>query len=280
MIGWAEASETESIFTIWKECFGDDDAYIRFFLKKLYQPQRCLVYRAGGRPVAMLHLLPFELHDAENSYPARYIYAAATLPQNQRQGIMAKLIDSAVDIGVKKGLNFTALLPANDKLYDYYEKCGFKTSFYLRRGVLLRNELAAIASRGPDLTLPDIERMYGQRKSFFNPSVLWGREMFAYIIDEWRFTGGEILSWADGYALVRRVGDTLFIKEACMDESGFGQLAATVLDHYEIEKFIFHLREPSNLLQNGDARRCGMLRRGNDDNRDIPRYTYFNLMLD
>lgn len=278
MITWAAQTDKDSIFAIWKECFGDDDAYIEFFLKGLFRPERCLLYRVDTRPVAMLHLLPLNGRDGAEHFSAQYIYAAATLTEYRRRGLMAEMIDYAADFVESKGVTFTSLVPASDGLYDYYKKCGFQTAFYLEQSTIARSELEVLASQRLTLAEPNIDKILEQRKSFYNPSVLWGREMLDYIVQEWRFTGGELLSWDDGYAFVRDMGDTVLIKEACFEKDRLGHFANTLLERYVAEHFTFHLRQPVDGLPVGERKRCGMLR--NHHPQTLPQDMYFNMMLD
>jgi predicted acetyltransferase len=277
------AYDTGSVFRIWKTCFGDDDEYIHFFLEKLYLPDHCLLAVIDGEPVAMLHLLPINYHDGVKQSRAQYIYAAATLPKYRRRGIMAELIDEALLQGEQNGSAFTALLPANEGLYDYYEKSGFHTAFHIKRMQLSRKEIETLSEGDGYLkqTKPDTELMLRQRQSFLKPAVLWGRELFDYIVAEWRFTGGKIISWENGYCFYRCTADAVFIKEACMASSDRAGIAKELLKIRSSDKFIFQLAEKSNLFTGDAFMRYGMIKMSNGAAvTDLRGGTYFNMMLD
>jgi GNAT superfamily N-acetyltransferase len=276
------AADRGDVFNIWKVCFGDSDDYINFFLDKLFEPYRCLLYFRNDEPAAMLQLLPIVFKDGLRQAPAQYIYAAATLPRHRRLGIMAELIESAVSRGEKNGCGFTALVPANDGLYDYYEKCGFNSGFHLKRARAGRKELEGLAAGGIRFKeiKPDKKLICRQRIDFFKPSVLWGGGVFEYILDEWLFTGGEILASESGYCLFRYAEGALFVKELCASKDGIAGFITALLKKYDGDNFIFHLPETSDVFSSGATRqsliRSGLRTNGFEDGAGA----YFNMMLD
>jgi ribosomal protein S18 acetylase RimI-like enzyme len=279
----AVEGDRQSIFSIWKTCFGDNDAYIDFFLDKLFAPERCLIYTSGGEAAAMLHLLPMIYNGGDKPADAQYIYAAATMPEYRRRGIMGELIDFAAARGADNGCVFTVLMPANEGLYDYYQKCGFSTAFYVKRAQMGRGELEKLAAGAPAVNSkqPVIGDIFRLRTAYFKPAVLWGFEMFEYIAAEWRFSGGEIFAWAGGFSFLKRTSDALFIKEACMCDGELPAFAAALLKLYDGQKFIFQLQERSPLFIGDGFMRYGMIRHSNNEQTQaLCPGTYFNMVLD
>jgi len=286
MIRFAESRDREAVASIWRECFGDEGYYIDFFLNNLFKSERCLIYDYEGTPAAMLHLLPINLIDQAATFKTQYIYAAATLPAFQRRGLMAKLIDFAVVYGIEKGFKFTSLLPANQSLYGYYEKCGFKSAFYIKRTILTRAQLTAAAgnSKSAIIIPSDDKAIYSRRLDSFNSALLWDYEMFSYVLKEWRFTGGEIISFKNGYALCRKTDKGLLIKELCITDGSFAAFASVLLERFEADIFIFYLPQSSQLFENTELLYYGMLRADNDNGVIVESVfkskPYYNLMLD
>jgi ribosomal protein S18 acetylase RimI-like enzyme len=283
VIRTAVGGDRQSVFDIWKTCFGDGDAYINFFLDKLFVPQHCLLYTLDGEAAAMLHLLPMIYNGGDKQADAQYIYAAATMPEYRRRGIMGELIDFAATLGADNGRVFTVLMPANEGLYEYYQKCGFSTAFYVKRAQMGRGELEKLAAGAPPLK--DIQfdagLIFRQRAIYFKPAVLWGFEMFEYIADEWRFSGGKIFAWAGGFSFLKRTSDALFIKEACMRDGELPAFAAALLKLYDGQKFVFQLQERSPLFIGDGFMRYGMIRHSNNEQvQEFCPGTYFNMVLD
>lgn len=126
-ISSAILSDKAHIKEIWKQCFGDSDEYIDFFLENVFECENALVIRDSGIPISVLHILPIDLKIKSDSISAGYIYAAATLPQYQGMGLMKKLLLSAEEIAVERGIKVLILVPASESLFLFYEKAGYKS---------------------------------------------------------------------------------------------------------------------------------------------------------
>ena len=105
---------------IYEAAFGRDEPFDSLLFDNY--SDSCRFMKKDGVVTAALFLLPCVLKTAEYSIPARYLYAAATAPENRRRGEMTKLLaavcgDTAEPIFLK---------PASESLADYYAKRGFK----------------------------------------------------------------------------------------------------------------------------------------------------------
>lgn len=277
MIRRSKIEDSEAIKNIWRVCFKDREEYIDFFLRSGYDPSKCFVYEIDGSPVSMLHLRYGDFVTEENSVPALYIYAAATLPEYQGRGIMRDLISTAGSFAENSGFAFTFLLPASESLYGYYERLGFRTAFEINKVEFDRQSLEKI-SEAPlppqtDLNLSDA------RKAFFRSAVHWRREELNYAFEEWKFTGGKILEAAGGYVLARENNGIAEVKEIC---GNFSKLSAILLSNCHSERFSFLLPPDRNYPFQTKTVKYGMLKSVNSEifgqiNKNKP---YVNLMLD
>ena len=87
MIVYPQDSMKSDLERLWRMCFGDSEAYIRYFFENRYIPENCLAYvdESVRRPVAMLHLLDVSIAEDGGLIPSQYIYAACTRPDYRRQ---------------------------------------------------------------------------------------------------------------------------------------------------------------------------------------------------
>lgn len=278
MIRTAEESDRGDVFAIWKTCFGDPDTYIRFFMERQFKPSRCLLYIADGKPAAMLHLLPMTYQEGLSRMHAQYVYAAATLPDFRRKGIMAELLEDVRARNSVNGYAFTALLPAGDALYSYYEKCGFKTVFSLKIKQLKRQDFAANASDVQPLQEAPaaFDRMLAQRKKIMNPGLLWEANEFAYVLEEWKLSGGEILAFQEGYCLCRREQSHIFVKECCVPEAFVASAIAAVFQKYGESLLKICLSPQSHAFPEAAVIRNGMC----STDAVVSAGTYFHMLLD
>ena len=131
MISFAAKEDLNDLKHIWKECFHDEEQYIDFFFFNHRIEEETLVYRQDGHAVAMLNLLPAHIFIRNKRVPVRYVYAVATLPKHQGKGIAGNLLRKANEFLNKEGIA-TILVPANQELFHYYERKGYRTAFYLK----------------------------------------------------------------------------------------------------------------------------------------------------
>ena len=117
---------------LYKTAFPDDSAeFAQEFIERNFK-ENCRYIIKDGKLVSMLFLLDGCIKANKNTYPAYYLYAAATHPEYRRQGLMAELIGRAKEETARKGF-LLATKPANKDLYEYYGKFGFKTAFYTQK---------------------------------------------------------------------------------------------------------------------------------------------------
>lgn len=116
-----------SLKTLWAEAFGDEEEYINIFFDKGYMPCECFGEICGDEVTSVLYLLKGFINIEGRSFEGRYLYAAATRVSFRNKGIMSKLIKEAENYVKKNDLHFIALVPANDKLYEYYSAFGFES---------------------------------------------------------------------------------------------------------------------------------------------------------
>ncbi len=126
-----DSSYCESLKELWSIVFGDEYEYINLFFEKEYSLCDTFAELCDGRIVSVLYLLDCRVNFNGVTYKGKYLYAAATHPGYRSRGLMAKLINEAIDYCKSNSeIDFISLVPANDGLYDYYGKFGFSTAFY------------------------------------------------------------------------------------------------------------------------------------------------------
>ncbi|AVQ96095.1 GNAT family N-acetyltransferase [Ethanoligenens harbinense] len=274
VIGVAAEEDRRDVQKIWKTCFGDADAYIRFFIKTHLPAGRCLVSKEGGRAVAMLFLLPSRCFYGGEGRAVQYVYAAATLPEFRRRGLMEGLLAYAHETAVAQGMLFTCLKPASEALYRYYGKLGYHTAFHVTHRILPASALDAQFH----LSKADADTVFAQRAQTFPVGLLWGRELFDFVLREWKMAGGESLAFPGGYCMACKDGQRVLCKEIVPGGWTLSAVAAALCERYGLPETEFRL--PWNGAPTPDG---GMLRPA-DDALDPAAFEaarpYFNLMLD
>ncbi len=98
---------------------GDSRQDAELIFQRLY-PQNYYYRLNGEKLVSQM----FVIEGGYSVYSAGYIYAAATALESRGQGNMSSLIKET-----KGEFDILFLKPANDRLYEFYSKIGFKTRF-------------------------------------------------------------------------------------------------------------------------------------------------------
>ena len=128
--GLAKKSALPALTKLWATCFGDDPKEIQGFWSATFD--RIQVYTAteGNKILAMTCVIPTHFIDEEGeSHSCGYIYAVCTEPNSRGKGICGELM---AHIHKNCGFAYTSLVPAEESLFSFYEKMGYRTVFYHR----------------------------------------------------------------------------------------------------------------------------------------------------
>jgi len=138
----ATSADIPKIKSLWEEVFGDANDYINRFITH-FGIETCYVCELNSEIVAMAFALPTTLLSPSNfegvpegrgslykNLPLKYLYACATHPQHQNQGIMQALISVIYNDACNENIAAIFLHPAKSYLADYYRKLGFEEFFH------------------------------------------------------------------------------------------------------------------------------------------------------
>ncbi len=128
----AKKNDLPQLTALWSRCFGDAEAAVWEFWKNF---DRISVYVAReNAPVAMLCALPVTFFDSDGeAHRASYFYAVCTDETFRGCGICKKLMDFAENARKNEGDQFVFLTPAEERLFDFYGKMGYKTAFFNKK---------------------------------------------------------------------------------------------------------------------------------------------------
>ena len=115
----------EQLYALWQEAFGDSREYIDAFFAHFPCDGCAHTLSVGGRVVAMLYVLPFNVKVAGKEVSAAYIYAVATLAACRGRGYMRLLMEHVEQLQSEQGVSFIFLLPADEALRSSYSRLGY-----------------------------------------------------------------------------------------------------------------------------------------------------------
>lgn len=251
-IMYAKRNMIPHLKRMWKECFGDEDAYIDFYFKYRFTENNMLVYMIDNHPVSMISMLTAQVLIDNILQEIRYIYAVATLPEYQKQGYAKALI-----LAGKKKLQVPFVLePAGEKLVAYYQNMGFKISFFVEEVYRLVENMKMYEAKPlyhiGKITPLEYKRL---RDAFFwqEGYVCWDEEAIRYVLQENRFVGGnsyKITIEDKEYMLLGRIdADTYEVIETTLEGELLEQIVEELADQNDCIQIVVRQQTRDKSLQ-------------------------------
>ncbi len=202
----------EKMYSLWQSCFGDDGETIDMFFKNSFSYENAVICTDKAEVVSQLFLLPEKLSLGEKEYFAYYIYAAATAESYRKQGIMGSLLEFTSALAADRKADYLFLVPATEKLFDYYEKFGFYKALYAEKTVfkLAGGKLLDIKSAEPS----DIKKAALKREKLLKGvnRVVW-RENEIKLFSDFLGDDGKIVFGDDFYVSYSPAENGVFVTE-------------------------------------------------------------------
>lgn len=110
---------------IWKDVFKDPDEFINLYFSRVYRSEFNVTCQLGGKVVAALQTLPYTMLCHGREVKTAYISGVSTRPEYRKQDIGNNLMRQAHFSAYYKEVVFATLIPAEEWLYSWYEKCGY-----------------------------------------------------------------------------------------------------------------------------------------------------------
>lgn len=107
---------------LWKDSFGDSDAFLDCFFSTAYSPERCRCLLADEELAAALYW--FDVSCDGNKMA--YLYAVATAPSCRGQGFCRALMESTHRHLAELGYHGTILVPDGESLTRMYAGMGYR----------------------------------------------------------------------------------------------------------------------------------------------------------
>ncbi|MGE5495185.1 MAG: enhanced intracellular survival protein Eis [Burkholderiales bacterium] len=123
-----EETDIPQAKALWKEAFGDTDAYIEWYFANKVSPGNSLG-AFDGRLVAVVHMIPLKVCVQGVPVMSSYIAGAATAADRRGKGLMRTLLYESLKIMKQRGIMLTHLYPFK---HSFYEKFGWATYSYAR----------------------------------------------------------------------------------------------------------------------------------------------------
>lgn len=123
--GFSRPEDVPQLKALWKQAFGDDDALIDAFFRRLYTPEQVLVCREDGQVAAMACWLQETVCCGGRGWPAAYLYAVATDERYRSRGLCGQLLSFAAGALAGRGIRVLLLVPGSASLRQFYAARGY-----------------------------------------------------------------------------------------------------------------------------------------------------------
>ena len=236
-----QAEHIHGLRSLWKEAFGDSDAFLDTFFSTAFSPNRCLCMVCDNHVVAALYWFECEYE----KQPLAYIYAVATAKSYRGRGLCHQLLN-ATHSKLKQQCYIGALLvPGSTSLFDFYARAGYETTCYRQVhkatiGTLDENScFKDTLSAASIFTLTQInahEYAMLRRKYLPANSVIQEKENLSFLQTQLHFYSSENLLLA-----ARIDGNTLYgVELLCLGNAIPNGLKAQLLSYFDCSNGIFY----------------------------------------
>lgn len=122
-IDYPQEDQIPQLQKLWKEAFGDTDAFIGAFFGTVFSPDRCRCVSEEGTVTAALYWLDCRCLDR----PMAYLYAIATAKKYRGLGKCRLLMEDTHRLLAELGYAGCLLVPGERMLFRMYRGLGYET---------------------------------------------------------------------------------------------------------------------------------------------------------
>lgn len=119
---------TDALRALWKEAFGDGEAFLDDFFRTAYSPDRCLTLQREGRLAAMVYWFDCSLEGRKLAY----VYGVAVAAEFRGRGLCRALMEELHANLEDQGYGGSLLVPGGPGLFRLYEKLGYEACAGIR----------------------------------------------------------------------------------------------------------------------------------------------------
>jgi GNAT superfamily N-acetyltransferase len=251
-------TKKEQVIGLWKDAFGDSDAFMHLYFDRVYRDENALVIEKEGKILSALQMLPYTMTFWGKEINVAYISGACTAPSEQGKGLMKQLLQEAFREMQRRRIALTALIPAEKWLFTYYRSQGYTEVFEYSLKVYTRQEYILPVK---DLTVSPVEDnpddgvyAFFDRKLRERPiCMLHSKEGLSTILKDLELSGGKCFAaFAPGGRPVGiafvlpptegRVPECVLIKEILFEnEKARKRLLFDITKYYNVLKAVYRI---------------------------------------
>lgn len=237
MIQHPDMSMVNELKKLWIECFPGDEEYCEMFFNEYFTVDRCLIVKNSSAIESALYTFDAITHTDDSDIPSLYLYAISTFAKYRGIGNAGKLIEYVKKYCADNKIN-CIYLKAADTINGFYEKFGFKDTFYLNRYICLPSD-DEYKLKFENCLFDDFQKMRNEYLSLLKYSIIWPPDTLTFMYKE-ICSYGEIIKFSidshDYYAVISMPDDMLIIRESNLPPEYYQHLINCVASYFNWEK--------------------------------------------
>lgn len=259
---------------LWLESFEEKSEAVDLFFKSCLDFTSIYTASIENKPVSMLFLVSSTLSGKKS----HYLCSAATSTDYRNLGIMGRLIEYALDDSHQNGDIFSLLFPANERLYGFYERFGYKPLCNVRTKVFSREELKRFAENNQSNLSLDNSYNYEelQKLCLKENFLLQNNKFISFALAYYSIYDCKIVESNNCFAIVEEENNTADVFYSIYDS--FCSLAQMLLKNTTAKRFVFTGKADEKIYKNSINEKSGMIK-SLDNNEKIPENTYIGITL-
>lgn len=192
MIRFAQKDDIAGITSLWDTAFPEEPDFNKYFFKNIFRYSDTLINEENGTILTMAQMMPYEIKGIGK---VTYIYGAATDIKCRNRGLMSELLKRSFEIDIENGIKASVLIPANKPLFDFYERLGYKKTFYCNKEKYVKGNTIEEARRAEYSDIPLIMKAY-------KGDIIRSEDYWKVQIDMYNSLGGSVFVYKNSYAVV------------------------------------------------------------------------------
>lgn len=172
----------QSLRELWKEAFGDSDAFLDSFFGAAFSPERCRCAEENDKLLGALYW--FDVQVCRQKYA--YLYAIATAKDSRGKGVCHALMAATHGYLKEQGYSGCILVPQSQALFRFYGAMGYQQCAGVQEIVC-----TAAAEAAPLKEITAVEYAAARRKLLPPGGVVQERENLEFLRTQCKLYAGE-----------------------------------------------------------------------------------------
>lgn len=246
---------------LFREAFPAKTEWTEWFMSFVFNENDMHWIEKEGKLVSTLLLSPYPFIYHGATLKCGYVSCVSTAKNERGKGYMNSLMRSVIATSAESGYAFISLIPANRRLFFFYDEFGFSTVFYIDE-----QRYTSLHSFASDPGFFDVEpdyAMFHRLEGLRECGVQHDESRFRHIVDDNRLDGGIIVAVSDGegdeaMAFVQNESEAKIVDLLSSSDRASEAVLASVRKHIG-EKTIIIMAEPPQ-VESVDSPRGARLR--------------------